>query len=202
MARAGHCSICGTDVYLTEAGGCPAGHGAGCITKTWEAPDHPATAVPPVASGGAATATASVKKSKKRAVLIVAIVAAVVVVMGVVAMFGAPLLRAAAIEQETHAALRARTLDNGQTMDSLVEDIHVDGNAVTIWVNLNPVQFGAIGHPGGVVNENIGIQDNCHAYEKAVLDKIPQVVAVRVCSGNSILDTVVRASAVESATAK
>jgi hypothetical protein len=105
-------------------------------------------------------------------------------------------------EAEVHTALRAGTLGNGQTMDSLVEAVHVDGNAVTITLNQTPTQFGAIGHPGGLATETIGIQDNCHAIEKAVLDKVPQVMGIRLVTGNAILDTVVRASAVESTVPK
>jgi hypothetical protein len=105
-------------------------------------------------------------------------------------------------ESQVHAALRAGTLGNGRTMDSVVKAVTVDGNAVTIALNQTPTEFGAIGHPGGVAAENIGIQENCRAIEKAVLDKIPQVMAVRVVIGNAILDTVVRAPAAGSTTTK
>jgi hypothetical protein len=39
MARAGSCSACGKNVYLTESGGCSAGHGPESISGHYEAPD-------------------------------------------------------------------------------------------------------------------------------------------------------------------
>ena len=53
MARAGHCAVCGTDVYLDEAGRCPAGHDPMDITRIWETPDAP-LAVAPVPAATAA----------------------------------------------------------------------------------------------------------------------------------------------------
>lgn len=39
MARAGYCSTCGENVYLTPTGGCPKGHGPECVSNVYEAPD-------------------------------------------------------------------------------------------------------------------------------------------------------------------
>jgi len=45
MARAGMCSVCGTNVWLAESGDCQSGHDASCISGVYEADI-------PVASGG------------------------------------------------------------------------------------------------------------------------------------------------------
>jgi hypothetical protein len=39
MAQAGYCSECGRNVYLNSQGACPEGHGADCISNTYEVPD-------------------------------------------------------------------------------------------------------------------------------------------------------------------
>lgn len=51
MARAGFCNGCHANVWLNEAGGCPAGHGPEYITGVYEAA---APAQPPAAGGGPA----------------------------------------------------------------------------------------------------------------------------------------------------
>ena len=39
MAKAGWCSQCGANVWLTPEGACAQGHGAGSISGTYEVPD-------------------------------------------------------------------------------------------------------------------------------------------------------------------
>ncbi len=36
MPKAGMCALCGTNVWLTESGGCPAGHDASQISGVYE----------------------------------------------------------------------------------------------------------------------------------------------------------------------
>jgi hypothetical protein len=54
MAQAGYCSECGRNVYLNSQGACPEGHGADCISNTYEVPDAgesvPAESLPPAMS--------------------------------------------------------------------------------------------------------------------------------------------------------
>lgn len=61
MAKAGFCSECKSNVWLTVDGACPAGHGADCISGTYEAdlpspPPAPAR-VPNDSAGSVVTAT-------------------------------------------------------------------------------------------------------------------------------------------------
>ena len=187
MTRTGFCTMCGTDVQLTESGSCPAGHGSDCITETREVHDPPATPTPPIAPESAVAATAPAKKSNKRILVIAAIVvAALALVFGGMAVFGV----FTSTGSQVHKALRAHTLSNGQTLDSLVKSITVDGNAVTIALNQTPVQLEAL---GGGANDTESLMNVVHAIETAVTDGVPKVKGVRVLdTGNNILETVVR----------
>jgi hypothetical protein len=83
MAQAGYCSECGTDVGLTPEGGCPAGHGAECISDTRQAPDVAAEAPEepeaPAAPPAQPAPTLPVTPERNRSGLIVIVIAAVLI---------------------------------------------------------------------------------------------------------------------------
>jgi hypothetical protein len=58
MAKAGFCSGCQSNVWLTASGTCSAGHGADCISNVYEA------AAPAVAAQGTNRPVVRVKKYK------------------------------------------------------------------------------------------------------------------------------------------
>ncbi|GEM_PF-6864879 len=71
MAKAAHCSQCGTNVYVTEDGRCPSGHGPESLSNYYEVTETAATQAP--AETGA---------KRSNTALIVGIVIAVVLLCG------------------------------------------------------------------------------------------------------------------------
>jgi hypothetical protein len=193
MARAGRCSVCGTDVWLTDSGGCPAGHGPECIGDAREVPDPPAVSAPSVAPEGSAAATAPAKKSNKRILVIAAVVvAALALAFGLMAVLGVFTSTEAKTEAQAHKALRGQTLSNGQTLDSLVKAIGVStkgGLAVTINLNKSPVELGAL---GGSSDETTSIMNIAHAMEDAVMNAMPDVTGVAIVDGGVVIDAKAR----------
>ncbi|MDO9107407.1 MAG: hypothetical protein Q7U89_00235 [Coriobacteriia bacterium] len=78
MAKAAKCAACGTNVYVTDAGTCPQGHGPESLSDYYEAPDmspadHAVFDAP--ADDG--------KKGSRRTIIIVLVVLALLIVCGV-----------------------------------------------------------------------------------------------------------------------
>ncbi len=72
MQRAGHCSGCGANVYLTEDGACVNGHGPECISNAYDVSGTPVA--PPAPGATPAYPPAAAAPKKKRTGLIIAIV--------------------------------------------------------------------------------------------------------------------------------
>lgn len=149
MARAGHCSACGTNVWLTQENGCQNGHGPEYISGVYEA-DPPAAA--PVAAPQSyadefgrpvdqyGNPTQSPEPKKTRTGLIIALVAVGLVVCScpMLVAIGIPVFNAAS------ANARQRTChSNMRTIEGAVEQyLAADPNntrescAGTGWVDL------------------------------------------------------------------
>jgi hypothetical protein len=120
------------------------------------------------------------------------LVIAVVIIVGVVIAIGsasntpaakpnAAVPSPALVEGKAHSALRAVSLDNGVTMDSLVDVIRVstdDGVAVT--VTLNQTSDALAGSSG-----SNGLAKIAAAYEKVVMDSIPEVTGVAIADADN-----------------
>lgn len=86
MARYGHCSACGTSVWLQEDGSCPNGHGPECISGVVDdAPPTPVVYAPPAYG-------ADQSKKSNRALLIVVGVIVALMLCGCAALVALPLL--------------------------------------------------------------------------------------------------------------
>jgi hypothetical protein len=77
MARAGYCSECQENAYLGDDGGCPKGHGPGCVSGVYDVADEPAATVPssaPAAYAAAPVTSAAAAPKKKRTGLVITLV--------------------------------------------------------------------------------------------------------------------------------
>lgn len=78
MAKAAKCAVCGTNVYVTDAGTCPQGHGPENLSDYYEAPD-----MSPADHAVFDAPADSGKKSSRRTIIIVLVVLALLIVCGV-----------------------------------------------------------------------------------------------------------------------
>ncbi|TDB39107.1 MAG: hypothetical protein D9V44_05450 [Actinobacteria bacterium] len=112
MARAGFCTSCGANVYLTPDGGCPAGHGTGCIENIYEAPEPVAVPAAP---------------KSKNTLLIVAIVLALslpacALVIGITTAISIPVFSSAKDSAEEQTCFANQRVIEGAAQQSAADD--------------------------------------------------------------------------------
>ncbi|MCG2808170.1 MAG: hypothetical protein L6413_07880 [Coriobacteriia bacterium] len=78
MAKAAKCAVCGTNVYVTDAGTCPQGHGPENLSDYYEAPD-----MSPAEHALFDAPTDGGRQGSRRTVIIVLVILALLVVCGV-----------------------------------------------------------------------------------------------------------------------
>lgn len=117
MAKAGHCAVCGTTVYLTETGACSNGHGPENISGVYDTDPGTAPATPTTVAE--APAPAEAPKKKNGLIIIIVLVALLLcccigTIAAVVAapMIGLPVFGAAQADAEKRTCFaNQRTLE-------------------------------------------------------------------------------------------
>lgn len=116
MAKAGYCSGCGGNVWLTADGRCPNGHGSECVSGVYEAG---ATAPPPVAYPQPVPVSAP-PQGKSHTGCVIAVVVAVLlacVACGIVSAIAIPAFNAAKTDAVKQACFaNERMIEGAATM--------------------------------------------------------------------------------------